>query len=96
MTTYRRPEWRFRYILKNLGTADEIRFGLGLRGYDAPPEDTVQGWRNRNSVPGCWVPVLIEMAVEAGLIKDIADLKPKPRESLKDEPLIRNPEGVAG
>jgi len=74
--TYRRPEWRFKDILMYLGTAGDIRNLLKAKGYQPPPEDTVQGWRNRNSIPGKWVPVLIELAIERQMIRDIDDLKP--------------------
>ena len=72
------PEWRFKHILRSLGTADDIRWLLFGKGYTPPPEDTIQGWRNRNSIPGKWVPVIIELAQEKRLIRDVADLKPVP------------------
>lgn len=88
-TAYVKPEWRFRELLHSLGTANEICWLLFGKGYQPPPEDTVQGWRTRDSVPGCWVPVLLMIALEKGFIKSIADLKPipvtKPRER-KNEP----------
>lgn len=76
-TNYSKPEWRFRQILLDIGTADEICMLLFSKGYEPPPEDTIQGWRNRNSIPGPWVPVIIQLAREKGLISTIEDLKPR-------------------
>lgn len=78
MTSYT-PEWRFRSVLKSLGTADDIRWMIFGKGYTPPLEDTIQGWRNRNSVPGKWVPVIIEIALDKQIIHRLSDLKQKPR-----------------
>lgn len=85
--TYSKPEWRFKQILLELGTAEEVCWLLFGKGFEPPPEDTVQGWRNRNSIPGCWVPVIMELAFEKGLIETIDDLKP--REKKNDRSSIR-------
>lgn len=69
------PVWRYYDLLMMLGSANEIRLMIQKKGYEAPPEDTVQGWRNRNSIPGKWVPILIQLAVDKGVIKSIDDLK---------------------
>ena len=71
------PLWRYYDLLILLGTANEIRGMLQDKGYTPPPEDTVQGWRNRNSIPGKWVPVMLQLAVEKGFIKSIDDLRAK-------------------
>lgn len=77
MVKYRRPDWRFREILKALGTADEIKWMFFGKGFEPPPEDTIQGWRNRNSIPGKWLPVILDLAAERGIITTLADLKPE-------------------
>ena len=69
------PAWRYYDLLILLGSANEIRRMLEAKGYKPPPENTVQGWRNRNSIPGKWVPVMLQLAVEKGFIKDIDDLR---------------------
>ena len=71
------PEWRYRDLLVGLGTSGDVRALLKEKGYQPPPEDTVQGWKNRNSIPGKWVPILLELGIEKGLFKDVAGLKPK-------------------
>ena len=71
------PEWRYKDLLVGLGTSGEVRALLKDKGYAPPPEDTVQGWKNRNSIPGKWVPVLIELAIEKGIVRDVSQLKPK-------------------
>lgn len=80
MVKYKRPNWRYHEVLTALGTADEIKWMMFGKGYEPPPEDTIQGWRNRNSIPGKWVPVIIELATDKGIINTLSDLKPeKPR-----------------
>ena len=71
------PAWSFKNLLMVLGTAKEIQELLRQRGYHPPPEDTIQGWRNRNSIPGKWVPVFIQMGIDRKFIADIDGLKPK-------------------
>jgi hypothetical protein len=73
------PEWLYRDLLVGLGTSGDVRALLEAKGYQPPPEDTVQGWKNRNSIPGKWVPVLVELGIEKGIFKDVGGLKPRGR-----------------
>src|SRR5262245_47238184 len=73
--TYSIPRWRFYGILLALGTANVIRDKMWARGYEPPPSESIQGWRKRNSVPANWVPALLEMALDEGIINSITDLQ---------------------
>jgi hypothetical protein len=74
-----RPSWLFKNLLTILGSTGDIRSMLYDKGFFPPPDDTIQGWRNRNSIPGKWVPVLIQLGIERGFLRDINDLKPRER-----------------
>lgn len=78
--TYPTPRWNFSKLLrsKGLGSAAVIREKLLLRGYDAPPVESIAGWRKRNSVPGAWVPIIIDVAIEEGVIRNIRELSMSP------------------
>ena len=82
------PEWRYRDLLFILGSAKDIQRLLLEAGYMPPPEDTIQGWKTRNSIPGRWVPVIVQMGIDREFIRDLRDLKPKakykPREKKND------------
>lgn len=75
--SYEVPEWRYKDLLTALGTAKEVQALLVAKGYETVPEDTIQGWRTRNSIPGKWVPILVQMGVERKFIGGINDLKPR-------------------
>ena len=44
------------------------------REFDPPPLKTIAAWRQRNSVPGLWAPLLIDLAIRKGLLKQVSDL----------------------
>lgn len=71
---YREPKWRVRDVLHALGTQHEIAAMLEERGYPVPV-GTVSSWSSRNSVPGAWMPVIIDLAMKARVIGSIDDLR---------------------
>jgi hypothetical protein len=77
-----KPEWKYKQILDRIGSAAAITTRLQDKGYQSPPEETIQGWKTRNSIPGKWVPVILELAFDdkiiKNLIKNLNDLKLKP------------------
>lgn len=71
---YDAPSWDFYNLLDRLGSVADVRQIIDEAGYNVPPRETVQGWRSRNAVPGCWVPVLIQVGLDRGLINRVDDL----------------------
>jgi hypothetical protein len=72
---YKAPRWRFRHLIHTLGTYNEVATLLEQRGYPRLPKDTVNAWAHRNSIPAPWLPAIIDLALEARVIKTINDLK---------------------
>lgn len=69
------PRWRFTSLLTYLGSTAAIQSGIASKGYTPPPKHTIDGWRQRNSIPTRWLPLIIELAVEGGFIRDAKDLR---------------------
>jgi hypothetical protein len=67
------PVWKIRDIIKKLGGVGPTTEKLMAKGFLPPSADTVQGWVNRNSVPGSWAPALFALAQDAGLIETPMD-----------------------
>lgn len=80
------PTWLYRDLLMFLGTAKDIQRMLRAEGYEPPPEDTIQGWRNRNSIPGKWAPVVIQLGLARGVLGKVADLKPREKKNDRRSP----------
>ena len=38
------------------------------KGYRPPAADTMQGWVTRNSIPGPWMPAVLDLAMDEQLI----------------------------
>jgi hypothetical protein len=74
-TTYTPPRWKFDEILFGLGTATDLSNLIVARGYPRIPRSSIAGWRMRNSIPPFWVPLFIQLALEAKLIDTIEDLR---------------------
>jgi hypothetical protein len=68
------PEWKYSDLVASFGRGEDVSRMIDLAGYKPPPLKTIYGWRTRNSIPGRWVPLLIMLAQEQGLIKDIRTL----------------------
>ena len=73
--SYVKPAWRFGELIVGLGHEKVIVEKLVARGYPRVPDNSVLGWRLRNSIPSFWVPVFLQMGLEAKLIKNIEDLR---------------------
>jgi hypothetical protein len=78
--TYVPPVWRFDEVILGLGSATDIANRLVAKGYPRIPRSSIAGWRMRNSIPPVWVPVFIQMALDAKLINKIEDLRVQPME----------------
>ena len=74
---YREPKWRVREILHTLGTYRDISAMLEAKGYPKLPIGTISAWASRNSIPPAWLPAVINLALDAGLIGGIEDLLEK-------------------
>jgi hypothetical protein len=63
------PMWKIRSLIKDLGGVSGVTEKLMAKGFLPPSPDAVQGWYNRNSVPGPWSPALFALAQDAGIIE---------------------------
>jgi|RhiMethySRZTD1v2_1073278.scaffolds.fasta_scaffold01263_2 hypothetical protein len=69
------PEWRWESLLEGLGSAQQVSDEAFRRGYPRLPLSTIWNWRARGSIPAMWVPVMLQMALDARLINRIEDLR---------------------
>jgi len=69
------PQWRFAEMIEGLGSATAIARKIEELGYPSIPRSSIAGWRMSNSIPPFWVPLFIQMALDAKLISSIEDLK---------------------
>lgn len=67
------PVWKIRSMIKRLGGVGAVTEKLMAKGFFPPSPDAVQGWYNRNSVPGAWAPALFALAQDAGDIESPMD-----------------------
>jgi hypothetical protein len=67
------PIWKVRAIIEKLGGVGPVTEMLIARGFFPPGPDTVQGWANRNSVPGAWAPALFALALDNNIIESPMD-----------------------
>ena len=85
--------WNYAKLLTELGSNRAVMDLIRARRLEPPPLKTVAGWRQRNSIPGKWAPLVIQIGIERGLIKDIEALRRTPRQkfrkSLEDAALAR-------
>ena len=68
------PVWNYVLLLTKLGPDRQIQGFIEAKGYRSPPNKTIAGWRQRNSIPGKWAPLLIEIALERKKLTDIDSL----------------------
>lgn len=71
------PRWRWAGLVEGLGTAQHISDTLQQRGYPRVPLSTIWNWKMRNSIPTMWVPPMLQLGLEAGLISKLEDLRVK-------------------
>lgn len=67
------PVWKIRDIITKLGGVGPTTEKLMAKGFFPPSPNTVQGWANRNSIPGAWAPAVFALAQDAGLIETPMD-----------------------
>jgi hypothetical protein len=67
------PVWTVRDIIVKLGGVGPVTEKLMAKGFLPPGNETVQGWYNRNSLPGAWSPAVFSLAQDAGLIETPMD-----------------------
>lgn len=67
------PVWKIKDIIAKLGGVGGVTEKLMAKGFLPPGADTVQGWANRNSLPGAWAPAIFALAQDAGLIETPMD-----------------------
>ncbi len=83
--SYPAPEWRYADLIDGLKPYHNIVEMLEAKGYPRLPLSSIAGWRMRNSIPPAWVPALIGLGVDAGLIRTIEDLRIRPAEDNQPE-----------
>jgi hypothetical protein len=76
--SYTPPKWRFTELIFGLGDPTSISREVVRRGYPEIPRSSITGWRVRNSIPPFWLPLFIQMALDAKFINSIEDLRVKP------------------
>lgn len=67
-------KWKYRELIRALGGVSGIKEHFLSRGVEPPPEDTIRGWRTRNSIPGKWSPLVIMIAMEENILKSVQQL----------------------
>lgn len=67
------PVWKAKAIIIRLGGVGGLTDKLMERGFHPPPAFTIQGWLNRNSIPGSWAPAVFMIAMQEGIIKSPMD-----------------------
>jgi hypothetical protein len=68
------PFWNYRWLVSAFGGDADVARAIRSAGFDPPPLKTIAAWRERNSVPGRWAPLLIDLAMREGLLKQISEL----------------------
>ena len=75
MRMLKRPSWKYFELVTAFGGAQEVADVIQAEGFDPPPLATIIGWRQRNSVPGRWAPLLIDLALRRGLLDHVSQLR---------------------
>jgi hypothetical protein len=70
----RPPLWRVRDIITHLGGVGGVAEKLMAKGYHPPRADTMQGWVTRNQIASPWVPAVLGLAMDEGLIRHPEEL----------------------
>ena len=71
----RAPVWKYRELVAALGDDPAVAALIRDEGFKPPPAKTIGGWRVRNSVPGVWAPLLIEIAMRRKLLDTVSHLR---------------------
>lgn len=67
-------EWKFRELIAALGGPGAVSQLFVAYGFEAPPVETIKGWRLRNSIPGRYLPALLIIAQERGILPKLSAL----------------------
>ena len=73
--SYKPPAWKYRELVAAFGGNEAVRQMIRRKGFEPPPLKTIAGWRERNSIPSAWLPLLIDMALKQGLIHTVSQLR---------------------
>lgn len=66
-------------LMHKLGVSDkQIADLIRSYGIDPPPESTIRGWRARNSIPARWLLVLVRIAIDQKVVRDLDELIDSP------------------
>jgi hypothetical protein len=68
------PFWNYHWLIGAFGDTADVARAIKAAGFDPPPLKTIAAWRQRNSVPGTWAPLLIQLAMREGLLNRIEEL----------------------
>ena len=68
------PFCNYRWLVSAFGGDADVAQAIRSAGFDPPPLKTIAAWRQRNSVPGTWAPLLIQLAMREGLMTRIEEL----------------------
>ena len=69
------PQWRYLELVSAFGPDADVAEVIRAAGYQPPPIRTIAGWRARNSIPPAWAPILIQAALDRGILSSIPQLK---------------------
>jgi len=84
------PAWEYDKFLFSLGSDREIQQLLADRGFAPPPLKTIAGWRQRNSIPVRWLPLLIDEGLRRGVFLNSGVRGPTPgRRTTAPRPKIK-------
>src|SRR5580765_1161431 len=69
------PVWVCIRLLNNFGPSWRIQALIAQQGFKPPPIKTINGWRQRNSIPIKWGFLLVNLAIKGGMIESIDALQ---------------------
>lgn len=69
------PRFKFRELIAALGGVQAIGPKLAECGFSPPPQETIWGWKRRDSVPGNWALALLLLAEREGVLPEISKLR---------------------
>jgi hypothetical protein len=78
LRTYPPPQWRIRDLIDGLRPYSRISKRLEERGYPRLPLSTIAAWRTQDSIPGVWMPAMLDLGLEDRIIVNIEDFRVSP------------------
>lgn len=75
MREYRPPSWKYRELVAAFDGDANVADLIRAAGFEPPPIKTIAGWRMRNSIPAAWLPLLIQEALDRGLLDSLSQLR---------------------